>query len=371
MRSSNTFSPRAARVTGLLILGLVVLVALAAFASQHFYLFRRVDVDQVGVMKRGGQIYRIVPAGLYSDVSLFAELVTYSTQAYQFTVSDKELITSDNQRIGVTVSGSIFRPDFTKADRIPDLWSRYNHIYTNEQALDRVAVDLSAQAMKVCVGAKPFRDSIIGAGRDTLRNCIDEELSKLAEPYGLEVSNVTVPNVELSPEVQSLLDQITKSRLETEKAEQDRLKAIAQGEASKAEQEAQIRVEQSRAQEEAKQKAILAELTREQLNAERQVIEAQKANDLLAAQRDLDINKALAAAAIEKAKADLAREIALAELYSGNSTYATYQMSLANAQAIKETDKLIFVPEGVFPQLIFGDSLRPVVPVNTDVQTAP
>lgn len=370
MRSS-TIPSRTLRVVGLLLLGLVVFLVLFGFASQHFYLFRKVDVDQVGVMKRGGQIFRVVPAGLYSDVALFAELETYSTQAYQFNVADKELITSDNQRIGVTVSGSFFRPDFSKADRIPGLWSRYNHILTNEVALDKVAVDLSAQAMKVCVGGKPFRDSIIGAGRDTLRNCIDDELSKLADPYGLEVSNVTVPNVELSPEVQGLLDAITKSRLETEKAEQDRLKAIAQGEATKAEQEAQIRVEQSRTQEEAKQKAILADLTRNQLTAEKQVIEAQKNNDLLGAQRDLEINKALASAAIEKAKADLAKEIALAELYSGNSAYYTYQMALANASAIKETDKLIFVPEGVFPQLIFGQDIRPVVPINAAAPVSP
>jgi hypothetical protein len=370
MRSS-TVPARTLRVAGLLFLGLIVFLILFGFASQHFYLFRKVEVDQVGVMKRGGQILRVVPAGLYSDVALFADLQTYSTQAYQFNVADKELITSDNQRIGVTVSGSFFRPDYSKADRIPDLWSRYNHIYTADQALNQVAIDLSAQAMKVCVGGKPFRDSIIGAGRDTLRSCIDEELSKLADPYGLEVSNVTVPNVELSPEVQGLLDAITKSRLETEKATQDRLKAMAQGEATKAEQEAQIRVEQSRTQEEAKQKAILAELSRDQLIAEKEVIEAQKNNDLLAAQRDLEINTALASAAIEKAKADLAREIALAELYTGNSAYYTYQMALANASAIKDTDKLIFVPEGVFPQLIFGENLRPVVPVNDAAQVLP
>lgn len=362
MRTTNV-SSRTVRVVLLLIVGLVVLLLLYAFAQQHFYVFRQVDVDQVGVMKRGGQIYRVVPSGLYSDVALFASLETYSTQAFQFTVADKELITSDNQRIGVTVSGSVFRPDFSKADRIPGLWARYNHIYTTDEALQAVASDLSAQAMKVCVGGKPFRDSTIGAGRDTLRNCVDEELSKLADPYGLEVSNVTVPNVELSPEVQGLLDAITKSRLETEKAEQDRLKAIAQGEASKAEQEAQIRVEQSRAQEEAKQKAVLAQLTTDQLIAEKKVIEAQKNNDLLAAQRDLDINTALAAAAIEKAKADLAREIALAEIYSGNSAYLDYQLALANANAIKATDKLIFVQEGSFPQLIFGENLNPVVPV--------
>lgn len=347
-----------------LVIGVIGFFVLLLFAQQHFYLFKRVEPGQMGVMVRGGQIYRIVPSGLYSDIGLFVNLQTYSTQAYQFSVADQELITSDNQRIGVTVSGSVFRPDFTKADRIADLWARYREIYLRDEALQKVANDLAAQAMKVCVGAKPFRDSIIGAGRDQLRNCVDDELSKLAEPYGLDISNVTVPNVALSPEVQALLDAITKSRLETEKAEQDRLKAIAQGEASKAEQEAAIRVEQSRAQEEAKQKAILAELSTQQLKAEKQVIEAQKSNDLLAAQRDFEINKAMAAAAIEKAKADLAREIALADLYATNANYYTYQMAVTNASAIKESDKLIFVQEGTFPQLVFGQSLTPVVPVN-------
>ena len=238
------------------------------------------------------------------------------------------------------------------------------NVYLNDDALQKVANDMAAQAMKVCVGARPFRESIIGSGRDELRNCIDEQLSKLADPYGLDVSNLVVPNVALSEEVQALLDSITKSRLETEKAEQDRLKAIAQGEASKAEQEAQIRVEQSKVQEEAKQKTILAELTKDQLEAERQVIEAQKNNDLLSAQRDLEIGKARAAAAIEQAKADLANEIALAEMYSTNPNYYQYKMALANASAIKDTDKLVFVQEGFFPQLIFGQNLNPVVPVQ-------
>jgi hypothetical protein len=365
MRNSSV-SGGAVRVLIILfgvILGVAILVALV---QPHFYLFKKVETGQIGLMIRGGQIVQVVPPGLYSDFGLYVDLRTYSTEAYQFSVADQELITSDNQRIGVTVAGTFFRPDFSKADQIAVLWARYRHIYTNEEALQKVANDLAAQAMKVCVGNRPFRESIIGAGRDQLRACVDDELSKLATPYGLDVVNVTVPNVALSQEVQALLDSITKSRLETEKAEQDRLKALAQGEASKAEQEAAIRVEQSRIQEEAKQKTLLAEMTRDQLQAERQVIEAQKANDLLAAQRDLEINRAMAVAAIERAKADLAKEIALAELYTTNPAYYQYQMALANASAISNTDKLIFVPEGTFPQLIFGENLRPVVPIGTN-----
>jgi hypothetical protein len=327
-------------------------------------MFNRVNPAEIGLQVRGGRIVQVVPPGVYSDFGLFVSLATYSTEAYQFSVNDPELITSDNQRIGVTVSGSFFRPDFTKSDRIASLWAKYRPIYIDNTALQAVANDLSAQAMKVCVGNRPFRDSIIGTARDDLRSCIDEELSKLAEPYGLDVSNVTVPNVALSQEVQALLDSITKSRLETEKAEQDELKATAQGLAAQAEQEAAIRVEQSRIQEETKQKTTLAELSRSRLVAERSVIEAQKANDLLSAQRDLEINTALAAAAIEKAKADLAQEIALAELYGVNVNYYQLQMALANASALKATDKIIFTPEGVVPQLVFGNSVTPVVPVG-------
>ncbi len=369
MRNNTSLSSRTVRIIIWFIVIAVGILILVGVAQQHIYLFRKVDTTQLGVQKRGGQIMRIVPPGIYSDIALFAELQTYSTEAYQFSVSDAELITSDNQRIGVTASGSFFRPEFTRAEQIPSLWAKYSHIYLSDEALQKVANDLAAQAMKVCVGAKPFRESIIGSGRDDLRNCVDDELNKLADPYGLTVANVTLPNVILSEEVQSLLDSITKSRLETEKATQDKARAIAEGEAQKAAQEATIRVEQSRAQEEAKQKTTLAQLTSEQLKAERSVIEAQKVNDLFSAQQDLEINKALAAAAIEKAKADLAREIALADLYAGNNNYYSIQLALANASAIKETDKLIFIPEGTFPQLVFGQNLQPVVPVVNGAET--
>lgn len=351
----------------LIIWVVVVVVAAGIFMAAiqpHVYLFTRVEPSQIGVRIEGGRIVEILPPGVYSDIGLFVRLETYSAQSYQFSVTDTELITSDSQRIGITVSGSVFRPDFKKADRIADLWTRYKTIYTNDVALQAVANDLAAQAMKVCVGDRPFRDSIIGTARDDMRKCIDKELSDLAEPYGLDVQNVTVPNVILSPEVQSLLDSITKSRLETEKADQDKLRAFAEGQAKQAEQEATIRVEQSRIQEEARQKTLLAELSKLQLEAEKQVIEAQKSNDLLSAQKDLEINKAKAAAASEKANADLAKDAALATLYTNNPNYYQLQVMLANASAIKDTDKLIYIPVGTFPQLVISQGITPVVPID-------
>lgn len=344
---------------------IIVLGLLGILLTPHIYLLQRVNPDQVGVKTRGGRIVNVVTPGIYSDLGLYVELVTYSTQSYQFSASDPEVITQDNQRLGVTVSGSVFRPSSSDVELVKALWIKYRNIYTNNDALQAVMNDLTTQAIKVCVGDRPFQDSVIGSDRDSLRNCIDDELNKLAESYGLSVANVTVPNVSLSPEVQSLLDAITKSRLETEKAQQDKLKATAEGQAAQAQQEAAIRVEQSKMQETTRQQTILAALEQEKLQAQLVVIEAQKANDLLAAQKDLEINKALAAAAIEKAKADIARELALADLYQANPNYYMLQMALANASAIKNTDKLIFTPEGVFPQLVFGSNVLPTVNVGS------
>ncbi|HPH96177.1 MAG TPA: SPFH domain-containing protein [Anaerolineaceae bacterium] len=357
---------RIARV-GIIALVVIILLGLlvAVMVVKPFYLFETVEADEIGVRYNGGQIKDVVGPGIYSDFGLYVSMKKFTTQSYQFTVEDAEVITADNQRLGVTVSGSVFRPGLIDVEKIRQLWTKYEKVYTNDDALQAVISNLATQAMKVCVGDRPYQDSVIGSDRDSLRNCIDTELNKLAVSYGLSITNVTVPNVALSPAVQELLDAITRSRLETEKAVQDKQKAITEGEARRAEQEAQIRIEQSKLQETTKQQTILAQLEQEKLVAQQAVIEAQKNNDLLSAQRDLEINKAQAAAAIEKARADLARELALAEIYAKNSNYYQYQMALVNASAIKSTDKLIFVQEGTFPQLVFGNNLSPVVPVGT------
>lgn len=355
---------------------LVVVLLVVAGVQPHFYLFKQVSPEEVGVKIRGGQIAEIVPPGVYSDVGLFVKLEVYSAAEYRFSVSDPEVLTQDQQRLGVTVSGSAFRPDWVDGTRVKALWTQYRSVFTSDQALQQVMSDLSLQAMKVCVGDKNFADAVVGSDRDALRSCIDEQLDKLTEPYGLRVANVVVPGVELSPEVQAKLDAITQSRLDTEKALQDEKKATAQGKAQQAEQEAAIRIEQSRKQEQARQETTLAQLERDKLTAQREVITAQKGNELLAAQKELEIARAKAQAAAEQAKADLAKEFALAKLYADSPNYYYYQMSLANASAIKNTDKLIFTPEGVFPNLIFGANSFGFVPFgppaeSSGTQTAP
>ena len=249
----------------------------------------------------------------------------------------------------------------------------------DDLALNRVA-DLAKQAMKVCVGDRTFDDNIIGASRDALRNCIDDELNDMVAPMGLSVNNVVVPDVILSPEVQAALDAIVQSRLATEKAAQDQLKAQAEAAAEQAKQEGAIRVEQSKIQEQTRQQTQLAELERQRLAAQTAVIEAQRANDLaqketeralievtkanelLAAQRDLEINLARAEAAKAQAQADTALQTLLGELYAQYPTYVQLLIAQANASALTATDKIIFTPEGSTPTIVVpGPGIMPTV----------
>jgi len=267
-------------------------------------------------------------------------------------VEDPEVITLDRQRVGLKVSGDVFRPGIGQSGQLQALWPAYQGIYLSDPALVARVEDLTLQAMKSCVGDRTFNDNVIGSARDTLRVCIDTQLNELASNLGLVVKNVTVPNVILTPEAQTSLDAITKSRLDTELAQQDAIKAKEQAAADQAREEGAVRVELARQQEEVRQKTVLAQLEEERLKAQRAVIEAEKSNSLLAAQRDLEINAIQAEAALEAARADLAQELTLAEVYAQNPDYVYLQALRANASALSASDKIIFTPEGTTPTIV-------------------
>ncbi len=238
------------------------------------------------------------------------------------------------------------------ADIIQALWAEYNQL--NDEAAQRRIEDRARQAMKVCVGNRNFDDAVIGTARDELRNCIDDGVNELAANFGLVVDNVAVPEVFISPDVQAGLDAIVRSRLETEKAAQDKLKADAEASAEQARQEGEIRIAQSRMQEESRQQRILAELERQKIEAQKAVIEAERANELarVEAQRHrggeeqlvascrarLARSNRLALSRAEQAKAEVAIELAFAEMYALNRAIS-FQMVQANAGALNQATR--------------------------------
>ncbi len=361
-----------------LVLAGVIILFLFSFLGQFFYFLERVEEDQIGVKFRSGRIEEVVNPGVYSAFGLYVDVQTISRNGVPFQVEDPEIITKDKQRIGLVVSGDVFRP--TDFDIVRNKWSEYRSIYQNDVLAQERVAQLARQSMKVCVGDRTFDDNIIGTARDALRACIDEEVNKLAEEFGLSIRNLVVPEVILSPEVQTALDAIVQSRLLTEKAAQDELRQRAEARSEQARQEGEIIVEQSRIQEQARQETQLAQLEQQRLQAqlavidaerandlarletERQTIEAQKTNELLAAERQIEINAAAADAAAARARGTLAVDAALAELYSRNPELLQLRIIEANASALNPTDKVIFSPEGVAPTIVLpGPGIVPTV----------
>jgi hypothetical protein len=335
------------------LIGLIVtvLVAILLIAGlRPFWYFEVIENDEIGVAIEAGQVVTIKQPGIAYDFGLFVRLAKIKTSAVALVVDDPELITSDKQRIGLQVTADVFRPRET--DIVIANYGRYKGIYSDDDDLQQRMTAFTLQAMKVCVGDKKFDEAVIGSGRDDLRACVDNELSALAEPLGLEVRNVAVPQVTISPEVQAALDSIVQSRLATEKAKQDAQKAEQEAIAQQAVEEGRIRVEQSKLQEEARQQVTLQELKKQQLEAQLEVIEQETINALA----QLDLTKAQQQVAEEQALVDIAKELALAKLYAENPAYVALQIALANASAIKVTDKLIFTPDGTFPNLIFTNN---------------
>lgn len=379
--------PRPRLPGGTIVIAIVVFVFLLIiynFSSQFFYFFERVNEDEVGVKFQSGRIADVVGPGVYSDVGLFVEMKRVSSRAVAFTVADEELITRDKQRIGLVVTGDIFRPNVNQKELLQQYWAQYNNLYLDDDAVSNRVSDRAKQAMKVCVGDRTFDAAVIGSARDDLRSCIDLELSELARNFGLDVENVAVPEVIISAEVQIGLDAIVQRRLQTEQAAQEELKAKAEAAAEQARQEGEIRVAQSRIQEESRQQRTLAELEQQKIMSQKAVIEAERANelarveaqnaiiqaekenDLLSAQRELEIQTVLAQAAVERAKVEVAVQLALAEVYGANPEYVRLLIAEANASALRNTDKIIFTPDGTVPTLVMpGPGIVPTVQVPT------
>lgn len=358
MRTTNQIPPvrfpRFLVVLFFIIVGLVLLF----FASRALWYFEVVENDEIGIKLRAGQIIEVVQPGIVSDFGLFVELVKIKASAVSVLVDDNELITLDKQRIGLEVTADVFRP--RDGDTIRTNYSLYRSLYTSDNDLRERMKSFSLQAMKVCVGNKKFDDAVIGSARDALRTCIDDELGNLTKPLGLVVRNVAVPQVTISPEVQTALDAIVQSRLSTEKAKQDVEKAKQESLALQAIEEGKIRVDQSKLQEAARQQVTLQQLKQQQLEAELKVIEQQKLNS----QSQLELTAIQQKVAKEQAQVDLAKEIAMAEMYASHPDYVALQIALANASAIKPTDKFIFTQAGVFPNIIISNSATTIPALN-------
>ena len=362
--------------------GIIVLVVLLALAAafvffKPVYLMKGLGQQEMGVKIRAGEIVDIVgPGGIYNDFGLYVKLENYNIEGVSFSVSDDEVFTKDMQPVYVEIRGQVFRPSLTSIksvggdgsvsyfskDEIAQHYVNYRQSYRDNDVLKTQMDGFCRQAMKVCVGQNDLRGNAVAEGRDTLRSCIENELEKLTSEIGMYVNNIVVTDVQASEQAMQVINETNQYLLDAEKAKAQAQKLEQEGKANAVQKEAEIRVQQAAAQETARQKVTLAELEEKELIARREVIKAEKENAIL----EQELNAEKAKAAELQAQADLAKERLMAQIYEENPGYYQLKVSEMNASAIKQTDKVIIVPEGSMPQLVLGKDVIPVASVSNN-----
>ncbi len=352
--------------------GIILLILILFWEFKPFYLLKNLGPQEMGLKIRSGKIVDVVgPGGIYSDFGLQLGLDKYNLSGLQYDVSDTEVFTSELQPLEVTVQGTVFRPSLTTIksknadgtpvyytkDDIAKLYVNYKKIYTNDSQLLNQMEGFAKQAMKVCVGQNDLRGNAVAKGRDTLRNCIEDEISNLISGIGLTTNNVVVANIKASNEAMQVINDTNQYLLDAEKAKANAQKLEEEGKANAVQKEAEVRVQQAEAQEKARQQVTLAQLEKQQLVAEQDVLKTQIENTKI--EQDLNSQKAIAAE--KQAETDLANTKMLAAIYEANPNYYQYMIAQLNASAIKNTDKFLIVPEGTVPQIVLGKDVIPTV----------
>ena len=373
--SNNSKKQKKSPKAAILILVIVLLLAAAFAFLKPVYLMKGLGQQEMGVKIRAGEIVDIVgPGGIYNDFGLYVKLENYNIEGVSFSVEDNEVFTKDMQPVYVEIRGQVFRPSLTSVksvnadgtvsyftkDEIAQHYINYRQIYRDNNVLKNQMDGFSRQAMKVCVGQNDLRGNAVAENRDTLRSCIENELEKLTREIGMYVNNIVVTDVQASDQAMQVINETNQYLLDAEKAKAQAQKLEQEGKANAVQKEAEIRVQQAAAQETARQKVTLAELEEKELIARREVLIAEKENAIL----EQELNAEKAKAAQLQAEADLAKERLLAEIYEQNPGYYQLKVSEMNASAIRDTDKMIIVPEGSMPQLVLGKDVIPVANVG-------
>ena len=380
-RNAANQTPKKSRKIGALVLLVILILAACFIIFKPVYLMKGLGQQEMGVKIRAGEIVDIVgPGGIYNDFGLYVKLENYNIEGVTFSVADDEVFTKDMQPVYVEIRGQVFRPsltsiksvnkdgtvDYFTKDEIARHYVNYRQSYRENSALKDQMDGFSRQAMKVCVGQNDLRGNAVAEGRDTLRNCIENELEKLTNEIGMYVNNIVVTDVQASSQAMQVINETNQYLLDAEKAKAQAQKLEEEGKANAVQKEAEIRVQQAAQQETARQKVTLAELEEKELIARREVLKAEKENAIL----EQELNAEKAKAAELEAQAELAKERLLAEIYENNPGYYQLKVSEMNASAIKNTDKFIIVPEGAMPQLVLGKDVIPTANVNSGSASA-
>lgn len=223
---------------------LSVLVVISMFL-QACYIGQDVQTNQVAVELEKNRIVRVVNAGVYTSWGFYNEMKVMNVDTLTFGVEDPEVLTRDNQAVGVKITIQARRKsDEESVKNIFENWAST----VDDNKLVEVISATAREGLKN--GVRNYNLSELLNDRNGLGNSIGEQLSLDASKYSVEIINVTIENVSPSPDYMAILADKANITAETEK-ELERQKLIEQQASNdilQAQKTAQVKLEQVEAE---------------------------------------------------------------------------------------------------------------------------
>jgi len=265
--------------------------------------------NQMAVQLDEGQIKNVAgPGGKYTDMSMWSDLLLVNVDTVTFSVEDPEVLTSDNQAVGVKMTIQARR----KSDRasIENIVTNWYSLVDDTKLIETISAT-AREGMKN--GVRGFDLAQLLNDRNGLGNAIKDQLSQDSEKYSVEIINVTVENIAPSAEYMKILSDKANLSAETAK-ELERQKLIQQ-------------------------------------TASNNILQAQKDAEVKVAQLEAEMAKT--AVEVEIAKREGQKTAAAQEVYTNNpQAFALEQLRLLDA--IFDGSQVFYLPEGTDLTGIFG-----------------
>jgi regulator of protease activity HflC (stomatin/prohibitin superfamily) len=274
-----------------------------------------IEANQRGIdLNDGVNPTKVLEPGRHSNSEVYASYEVIDVGVKTFDWNDPSLVTKDKQPIGLTLSVSVERP--TEQEALFSMFSNYKSAATDDGQLQALVFSRVPRVAKG-VASSLSLDELLG--RNEAQGLLFDALQVELKEFGVILRDVGISDIQVSAEYTAALEKKAASQIAADIARQDALK-------------------------------LEQELEREKR------------------QTDIDLEKARRENQVAEEKA---------KVYNANPYALELERLRVMAEAIKDNDKMFFIPQGSNLNMFFtpdgGTSgtalpLIPTQPVTTTIQ---
>jgi len=188
-----------------------LVLVVAAMMLSACYVNDEVATNQVAVQLEKNKIQSVVGPGVYSDWGLWADLKEMDVDTLTFSVEDPEVLTKDNQAVGVKITIQARRRSDT--DSVENIFSKWSALVDNTALVNTISAT-AREGMKN--GTRGFTLPELLDDRNGLADAIRTQLEDDAQKYSVEIVNVTIENIAPSTAYMEILGQTANIKAQTD-----------------------------------------------------------------------------------------------------------------------------------------------------------